>query len=371
MFNLELSVTEKCNLGCPYCYVANKSSFMTEKVFDNVYNKLTDLMDRSGETQFHVSFFGGEPLLNWDLIKYATPILNADPRCHSLVLISNMTMIDEEKSSYLKDNNIGVSWSFDGMGSNESRPLLPMLENKDKDNKLYNGILDMYEDKKDIILSHTTSCKVMIWPGNTTTMTENFDFLIDYGIPNPDFCLVRDNVWSIDDLKTFYVELQRLADRYIAISKSGTYCSIGFFNLAIMDSVVGIISGKRAFGCFAGCNGAVATSKGDFYPCARFASKGLNIIDDEYSFSYWAKQFNPANYNKCDECQLKRVCNAGCSFSQLDNGNKPVDSVCELYHMIYEQALRIVSELKYVPSFVKMISDQIRDYNASMNECKG
>lgn len=360
MFTLELSVTEKCNLGCPYCYVANKNSFMSKETFHQVYDKLTNMLERSGEKQFHISYFGGEPLLNWDLIKYATPILKADPRCHSIVLISNMTMIDEEKSKFLKDNDIGVSWSFDGMGSNESRPLLPMLENKNQDGEFYNGILEIYDKKKDIILSHTNSCKVMIWSGNTTSMTENFEYMVNYGIPNPDYSLVRDNVWTIEDLKVFKREVRRLGDKYIEMVKSGTYCSIGFFNLAIMDSIVGITHQKRPFGCFAGCNGAVATSKGDFYPCARFASKKLNIIDDEYSFKYWSAQFSPKNYDKCKTCSLSRVCNAGCSFSQLNNDNKPLDSVCELFHMIYEESIRIVGELKNEKPFISLIKNLMK-----------
>ena len=38
-------------------------------------------------------------------------------------------MIDDEKADFLQSNNVGVSWSFDGMSSNDTRPLLPLLEN--------------------------------------------------------------------------------------------------------------------------------------------------------------------------------------------------------------------------------------------------
>ena len=69
MFTLEVSVTEKCNLGCPYCYVANRPTWMTPEVFDNALPELYNLMKRSGDAEYHVSFFGGEPLLNFDLFK--------------------------------------------------------------------------------------------------------------------------------------------------------------------------------------------------------------------------------------------------------------------------------------------------------------
>mgnify|MGYP003350054328 CR=1 FL=1 len=109
MFTLEISVTEKCNLGCPYCYVANRTTLMTPETFDNALPQLHKLMERSGDRDYHVSFFGGEPLLNFDLIKHAVPKLRADKKCKGINIITNLTMIDDEKADFLQSNNVGVS----------------------------------------------------------------------------------------------------------------------------------------------------------------------------------------------------------------------------------------------------------------------
>ena len=61
---------------------------------------------------------------------------------------------------------------------------------------------------------------------------------------------------------------------------------------------------------------------------------------EEYNFSYFQHIFNPKTYNKCKGCDLYKVCNAGCTYSQIRNGNKPVDSICELFHMYYDEAIR-------------------------------
>jgi uncharacterized protein len=356
MFTIELSVTEKCNLGCPYCYVANKASFMTKEIYDKGMDDLTNFLERSGHAEYQLSYFGGEPMLNWDLIEYSVPKLKADPRCKGIVLISNLTMIDEEKAKFLKDNDIGVSWSFDGMSSNETRPLLPVLENKKSDSDdLYKDILEMYEDKREYITDLVNGCKFMVWPGNVGEMVQNFDFFIDWGVPNPDYSIVRDDVWTKDDIIFFRQETIKLADSWINKMKSGTRCSVGFLLLAILDSTMGIAKGKRPFGCFAGCSGAVLTSKGEFYPCQRFATKKMMKMDEDYDFKYWGEQFKPENYDKCKGCSLELVCNAGCSFSQLRNDNKPLDSVCELFHIIYEQALRVTDECKNLPVFKELV----------------
>jgi uncharacterized protein len=347
MFTLEISVTEKCNLGCPYCYVANRPTFMYPETFDNAMPELYNLMKRSGDIDYHVSFFGGEPLLNWDLITHAVPKLRADPKCKGINIISNLTMIDAEKAKYLKENGVGVSWSFDGMSSNDTRPLLPLLENTNPETgELFNGILDLYNHKKEILTDLTNGCKVMIWPGNVKDMTENFEFLLDYGIEHPDFSLVRDDVWTEEDIIEYRKELIRLTDRYIEKIKAGIPCSIGFLRLAILDTLYGLVKGKRQFGCFAGTNGGVLMSSGEFYPCARFASKKIMKMDEQYNFKYYQDKFNPANLDKCQECKLKQVCNAGCTYSQVMNDNKPLDSVCELFFITYEQGMRVVEECK-------------------------
>jgi len=362
MFTLEISVTEKCNLGCPYCYVANRPTWMTPQVFDSSIPKLYDLMNRSGDSTYHVSFFGGEPLLNFDLIKYAVPFLRNDKKCKGINIITNLTMIDEKKAKFLKENHVGVSWSFDGMSSNETRPLLPLLENTNPETgELFDGILSMYEYKRDLITSLTNGCKVMIWPGNTKDMTENFEFLLSWGIEHPDFSIVRDDVWTKEDIIVFREECIRLADKWIEKLKQGIPSSVGFLRLAILDILFGLVKGKRPFGCFAGTNGGVLMSSGEFYPCARFASKKIMKMDENYNFKYYQKEFNPKNYDKCEPCRLKQVCNAGCTYSQIMNDNKPLDSVCELFHIYYEQAMRIVEECRDVPIFQDLVLNYLEN----------
>lgn len=343
---IELLVTEKCNLSCPYCYVANKNKFMTKETFDKKFDQLHDLVQRTGEKNYHISFFGGEPLLNWELVKYAIPKFKADPLCVGIVLISNMTLIDKEKSDFLLQHGVGVSWSFDGITSNETRPLLKTPENEGYYGTA-EGILKMYEDKKELILRHIRGCKFMVWPGNSQLMTENLEFFAEWGIPFPDYSLVRDDVWTVEDIKNFKDDLRKLGDRTIKyINEENTLIMPGFFSLSIMDSMLGLAKGKRPFGCFAGCRGVAIMPDGEVYPCARFGSKRIMEIDNNYDFSYYQKQFRPENYDKCKNCNLNKVCNAGCTYSQVRNDNKPLDSICELYHIITEESYRVLRECK-------------------------
>ena len=100
-FNLELSVTEKCNLACPYCYVANQDTFLTPEIFDNSWDEFKTLVRRSHShnEDYHVGFFGGEPLLNVPLMDHVckkVKVPEYEDRLVGLTMISNLSLINEE-----------------------------------------------------------------------------------------------------------------------------------------------------------------------------------------------------------------------------------------------------------------------------------
>jgi len=358
-FTLELKISDQCSMRCPYCYETFTDKYMTKEVFDESLVKIINMMERSNTKKLNVSFFGGEPMMNWNLIEYATKIFKKLPIDVELVIISNMTLIDEEKVKFIKENNLGVSWSFDGISSNETRPLATQFINPKADGTKYSSTLELYKDKIDLISQVTNGCKAMVWPGNSNQMAENLEFFVSMGIPSPDFSLVRDDVWSKQDIINFRTDIKKLGDKYIEYIKNGTYVNVGFFTLCILDNLLGLTYQKRSFGCFAGTTGAVMTTDGKFYPCARFSDKKVMEITPEYSFTYWQEKFNPVNFDKCKSCDLYDVCNAGCTYSQIRNDNKPLDSICELFHIIQEETQRIVHELKEEPTFQAVVKNAL------------
>lgn len=364
MVIIEFMTTQKCNLACEYCYMANVKDFMSIETVDKFFEQIDDFLKIYNEDKYHISFFGGEPTLNWGVIEYATPKFNADPRCHSVMMISNGLELNEERVKFMKENNLGISLSFDGEWNNEQRPMVSGQSSFDK-----------YIEKKDLIKSITNGCKVMVHPSNFKTMTENYKFFVEeYGFMNPDFSLIRDDIYSDEDLKIFDVEIKRLADQVIKYNKQGKRTTNGLFYLYTLDIIVGKRMGKRSFGCFAGTHGAGYTPHGDWYPCARFASDKSYLLMDRSGKQYpeninklkQPKFTDPREYKECLNCSLYTYCNAGCLFSEMKNGKmedraKPIDSVCSLLKMCYREAMRLMRELKNEESYTSSISDKLVD----------
>jgi uncharacterized protein len=355
MVIVEFMVTEKCNLACSYCYMENKQKFMNTDSVDAFLDTIGDFMKLYNQDKYHISYFGGEPLLNWPIIEYSLPKFKADPRCHSIVIITNGLELNEKRVKYLKEHNVNISLSFDGIWNDEQRPYY----NKQPS-------FEMYLNKKELLHTLTNGCKVMIHPSNFKTMTDNYIFFLEeYGFPQPDFSLVRDDIYTEEDLKVFDIEIKRLADKVIEYNRKGIRSNVGLFHLYTLDMIVGRKLGKRPFGCFAGVHGAGYTPDGKYYPCARFASQEEFLLMDANTKSthninveklLQPKMSDPREMPECIECNLYKYCNAGCTYSQIQYGKdedraKPVASVCSLLKMCYRESMRIMKELKDMPSY--------------------
>lgn len=360
----ELVVTEQCNLDCKYCYMKNNAVYMTLEGIQHYIDNVGKIMDIYGSQKYHISYFGGEPLLNWEVVKDAILLFNADPRCESQVIITNGYLLTQEIVDHCKRHNVAFSWSFDGKYQDKSRP-----------HKIDKDSLSGYMDNKELLLSVSQSCKVMIDPSNIKTMVENFDFFVnEFQIYNPDYSLVRDDIWSDEDIETFKIESRKLADKIINYFHNNMNVSAGFYTLALMDMINSSIHSKRPFGCFAGCQGVGYFPSKEFYPCARFgSSKEFLLMDSEANLQHEniktllnPKIHDPRTYDKCQDCALYNYCNAGCTYSQLkinDDGfhiAEPVDSICELYHIIYNDAIYINDELMNYPMYKEYLNNILR-----------
>ncbi|MFQ5620724.1 MAG: His-Xaa-Ser system radical SAM maturase HxsB [Candidatus Nanoarchaeia archaeon] len=112
-------LTLRCNLKCVYCHAGvvgehepnHDMSMETAK-------KTVDFMFQSPTPVITIEFQGGEPTLNWDVLKYIVDYARELNKKHKkqlhIDLVTNLTKMTEEKAKWLIDNNIGICTSFDG-----------------------------------------------------------------------------------------------------------------------------------------------------------------------------------------------------------------------------------------------------------------
>ena len=351
MFQLNVVVTEKCNLACKYCYMHNNPVNMSYEVADGIISKLNDLINSLNIFNFNrakIVYFGGEPLINLDIIKYIHSKVKNNPLVDGELIISNLLLLNNQTLNYLSQENIPVSWSFDGLWNENNRVLVNG-----------NSSLAEYEKKIDLIKLVNTSPKTMISPASVDTIIDNFEYMYYHLGIIPKFALVRDDIWSKNDIDKFRNIMDKLIDRYVYLIKNDEKFKdmipdIDLFTLPIMDCIVNKQYGKRPFSCFAGSGGCAVMPNGDIYPCGRFGSNKLfkygNVLEElnkeEIQKINKNVYINPVEIKECKSCKLYKYCNAGCTYSQIKNNYKPLESICELYHIVYDKAFKWYNILK-------------------------
>ena len=120
-----LNISQTCQLSCVYCF-ASQGSFNDDKLFQPLMDMETgrkaidfffEIADPTADS-YTVTFFGGEPMLNWSLIQELTDYSESKAKAVSkkvvFAITSNGYMIDEEKVSFMAAHNIGCMISLDG-----------------------------------------------------------------------------------------------------------------------------------------------------------------------------------------------------------------------------------------------------------------
>jgi uncharacterized protein len=108
-------VTKRCNLRCTYCHAEGGASNddMSMETATRVLQYLFDVRNNNVTLEFQ----GGEPLLNWPVVKFLTEHsrkFNTLGKNLTIVLVTNMMLMDDEKMRFLADHNVDVCTSVDG-----------------------------------------------------------------------------------------------------------------------------------------------------------------------------------------------------------------------------------------------------------------
>lgn len=106
-------VTTRCNLACTYCQT--KFPHEQDMNIDVASRILKYLFDTRNQYQT-LEFQGGEPLLNWDVMKFFIESINksSTSKSFTLLLVNNGTLLDDSKINYLLDNKVNICVSLDG-----------------------------------------------------------------------------------------------------------------------------------------------------------------------------------------------------------------------------------------------------------------
>lgn len=351
-----LHIAHDCNLRCSYCF-AGTGEYMGHRSLMSleVGKKAVDfLIENSGNRRnLEVDFFGGEPLMNFDVVKgiveYAREKEKESNKNFRFTITTNGILLDEEKRAYINENMHNVVLSLDGRKEINDE-VRKRIDGKGSYDRILPLIKKMVDERgeKDYYVRGTFTRKNLDFSADVLHLADlGFDQIsVEPVVAAKDSGLDIRN----EDLKAVCDEYERLAKEYVDRRKNGQW--FNFFHFMI-DLEGGPCIAKRLRGCGSGTEYLAVTPEGELYPCHQFVGhKEFNLgnVFDGLNGNPIREIFSDTNvYTKpqCNSCWAKFYCSGGCAANawQFNKDIKiPYEIGCELEKKRVECALWIKAQ---------------------------
>lgn len=331
MKTLLVVLSEKCNLNCSYCNVDKWSKdHIDPKLYLEEFRKMREQFP---DETIKIDFFGGEPLLQIDLIQEILDGIRDDGNT-KLFMPTNGLLLTEDIAKWLIDENIEVSISFDGLWQDRNR-----LQLNGK------GTLERFYEKRNLFHSlPDVTCHTMVDKG-CYNLLENHLFIRDNFGFNPQLTLVRDvGTWSTAGVEKLKIGITEIFDWYIQNPEEDMPYFIAFYLRHFLNYHS---KGVTINNCGAGTD-MFMFSENKVVPCTRFKdSPEMIAVIPKY-----------AQMPECQSCEVKNYCQKGCLFEQIKNQG-PIVELCDIYKYVYREVKRMSSELKNNQTFRYKVEEEI------------
>lgn len=322
-----LHIAHDCNLACRYCF-AEEGEYHGRRAlmsFEVGKKALDFLIANSGNRRnLEVDFFGGEPLMNWKVVKDLVAYGREQEKLHNkhfrFTLTTNGVLLNDEIMEFCNKEMGNVVLSLDGR-----------KEVNDKMRPFRNGAgsYDLIVPK---FQKFAESRNQMNYYVRGTFTHHNLDFaddaihFADLGFkqmsiepvvapPEADYAIREEDLPKILD------QYDKLAVEYIKRKKEGR--GFNFFHFMI-DLNAGPCVAKRLSGCGSGTEYLAVTPWGDLYPCHQFVGQEnflLGNVDTGITNTPVRDEFKLCNVyakEKCRDCFARFYCSGGCAANSYN-----------------------------------------------------
>lgn len=350
-----LHVAHDCNLRCKYCF-ASQGDFKGQRLLMDLETgkkALIFLLENSGNrTNLEVDFFGGEPLMNFELVKELVKFGREEEKKYNkhfrFTITTNGVLLDDKKIDFINENMDNVVLSLDGRKciNDEMRPTTSGKGSYDIIVPKFQKLVEKRKDKDYFIRGTFTN--------NNLDFSEDLLDFYNLGFKKTSIePVVTDEKepYAIreEHLEKILNEYEKMSKDYIEIKKKDR--DFSFFHF-IIDLTQGPCAVKRTVGCGAGSEYIAVTPEGDIYPCHQFVGEEefkLGNVDIGIKNETLRDQFKCSNVftkEDCPTCWARYYCSGGChanAYYANNNLKKPYKVGCEMEKKRIECAISVLA----------------------------
>ena len=302
-FFLIINPTLRCNFNCWYCYENHKNAVVMSKDMLERVKKLIDSIVPEADT-LDISFFGGEPLLEFSkivqpLINYAEEVTARYEKRISFSFTTNGFLLTPEMIEFLAGHNVKfMQITLDGGRDSHNKTRIP----KTKDS--FGTIISNIEQ----LLNHNiqVTLRINVTPENVTDCSDIINWMKGLTVEQKQLLMANvQQVWQTERTEEFAAKIDCLLDSF-------TRCGIRAYP-AIMDNLRQMCYADRA-------NTLLVNTDGNIFKCTAVdfenAANDSNIFSDTWKQELSTKfekrlKKRFANHN-CLTCRIFPLCMGGC-----------------------------------------------------------
>ena len=348
-----LHIAHDCNLRCAYCFASTGDFGQQRTIMPlEIGIKAIDflLKNSGGRHNLELDFFGGEPLLNFEVVKSIVTYARSKEKEYNkkfrFTITTNGLLLDDDKTDFINREMSNVVLSIDGR-----KEVNDKVRRRIDNSGCYESILPKF---KNLVLkrNHSNYYVRGTFTNYNLDFTEDVLHLNSLGFDQISVEPVvsdADKEYAITEqhLPIIFNEYDKLAKEILRYKKEER--GFNFFHFMI-DLEQGPCAIKRLRGCGCGNEYVAVTPDGDLYPCHQFVGQDEYLMGSVITGDINSKlkeKFSNANiYTKeeCNKCWAKFYCSGGCNANNSTyEGDilKPHKISCEMEKKRIECALMI------------------------------
>lgn len=303
-----LMITHACNLSCSYCYENHKSNqYMTVEQAKDIISKEARMILSSDEyNELQIDFMGGEPLMNFDLIRDIVEWLESGAISVPWICFAttNATLLDDKKKAWFSEHSASISLgaSYDGTGN---------MQNKNRGTGHYEIDLDFFHN-----LWPEQSFQMTISKETLPNLAEGVLYVQQKGY-ELNASLAQGLEWTLEDALIYREQLCLLKEAYLNNLSIVPLNRLTRFISVFDDSRTDI---KQVLGCGSGHNMVTYDPNGNKYGCHMFSP----IVLGTKAINTSAINWNDPNLmvdEYCTTCVLRIFCPTCPGFNMKYRGS--------------------------------------------------
>ena len=348
-----LHIAHTCNLNCAYCF-ASQGEYHGDRAlmsFEVGRQALDYLVAHSGTRRnLEVDFFGGEPLMNFGVVKqlvaYARSIEQQHNKNFRFTLTTNGILVDDDVIAFCNREMSNVVLSLDGRKEIHDRYRVDFAGNGSWDRIVpkFQKFVEARQGKNYYMRGTFTHAN--------PDFLQDIQQMLDLGFTElsmePVVCAAGDpNELTEEDLAIVMDQYEKLAELMLQRDKEGR--PFTFYHYMI-DLTGGPCIYKRISGCGSGTEYMAVTPWGDLYPCHQFVGEEkfkLGNIWDGVTNPQVQQEFSNCNvyaHPECRDCWARLYCSGGCAanaYHATGSITGVYENGCKLFRKRMECAIMV------------------------------